>query len=68
VYNLPSTAQAIKFLHAAAGYPVKETWISAINFGNYVTWLGLTAKAVQRHFPESDEKQKGHMKKQRQNV
>jgi hypothetical protein len=68
VYNLPSTAQAIKFLHAAAGYPVKETWISAINFGNYVTWLGLTAKAVRRHFPESDETQKGHMKKQRQNV
>ena len=49
IYNLPSTAQAIKFLHAAAGYPTKDTWIAAINAGNYVTWPGLTAKAVQRH-------------------
>ena len=68
VFNLPSTAEAIKFLHAAAGYPVKDTWIAAINSGNYITWPGLTAKLVRRHFPESDETQKGHMKQQRQNV
>ena len=64
VYNLPSTAQIIRFLHAAAGYPVKDTWIAAINAGNYSTWPGLTAKAVRRHFPESNETQKGHMMKQ----
>ncbi len=29
---------------------------------------GLTAKAVGKHFPESVETQKGHMKKQCQNV
>jgi hypothetical protein len=27
VYNLPSISQTIKYLHAAAGYPVKDTWI-----------------------------------------
>ncbi len=68
VYNLPSTAKIIRFLHAAAGFPVKDTWIAAINAGNYSTWPGLTAKAIRRHFPESNETQKGHMKKQRQNV
>jgi hypothetical protein len=60
--------QSIRYLHAAAGYPPEETWTNAINAGNYYTWPGLTATAVRRHFPELDETQKGHMKKQRQNV
>ncbi len=60
--------QSIRYLHAAAGYPPEETWTDAINAGKYNTWPGLTATAVRRHFPELDETQKGHMKKQRQNV
>ncbi len=68
VYSLPSIPQTIKYLHAAAGFPVKETWVKAINNGNYSTWPGLNADAVNKHFPESVETQKGHMKKQRQNV
>jgi hypothetical protein len=68
VYNLPSIEQSIRYLHAAAGYPTEETWINAINAGSYNTWPGLSARAVRCHFPESDETQKGHMKKQRQNV
>ena len=68
VYTLPSISQTIRYLHAAAGFPVKETWIKAINHGNYSTWPGVNAKDVNRHFPESVETQKGHMKKQRQNV
>jgi hypothetical protein len=46
VYNLPSIAQTIKYLHVAAGYPVEDTWIKAINAGNYTTWPGITAAAV----------------------
>jgi hypothetical protein len=65
---LPSIAQSIKYLHATAGYPVNDTWIAAIKAGNYNTWPGLSTQAVRCHFPESDETQKGHMKKQRQNV
>ena len=61
-------AQSIKYMHAAAGFPVKETWLDAIDAGNYVTWPGLTTAAARKHFPDSDETQKGHMKKQRQGV
>jgi hypothetical protein len=68
VYDLPSVNQMIKYLHAAAGYPVKDTWVKAINAGNYITWPGLTATAVRKHFPESDETQKGHMKRQQQRL
>jgi hypothetical protein len=60
--------QSIRYLHAAAGYPREETWTNAIKAGNYNTLPGLTATAVRHHFLESDKTQKGHMKKQRQNV
>ncbi len=68
VYSLPSMPQSIRYLHAAAGFPTKDSWIKAINNGNYATWPGITVEAVNKHFPESVETQKGHMKKQRQNV
>ena len=68
VYSLPSIPHSIKYFHAAAGYPVKATWLDAIDAGNYVSWPGLTTTAVRKHFPESDETQQGHMKRQRQGV
>ena len=68
VYSLPSLPQTIRYLHAAAGFPPKDTWIKAIKNGHYITWPGVTAEVVSKHFPESMETQKGHMKKQRQNV
>ncbi len=64
VYSLPSIQQSIKYLHAAVGFPVKETWIDAIKYGNFVTWPGLTTTTARKHFPDSDETQQGHMKKQ----
>ncbi len=45
VYSLPSILQAIKYLHAAAGFPTKDTWVKAIKNGNYVSWPGLTVDA-----------------------
>ncbi len=68
VYDIPSINHMIKYLHAAAGYPVEDTWVKAINAGNYTTWPRLKATAARKHFPESDETQKGHMKRQRQGV
>ncbi len=68
VYNIPSTKESVRYLHAAAGFPVKESWIDAIKAGNYTTWPGLNVMVVNRYFPESDETQKGHMKKQKQNI
>ncbi len=68
VYDLPLIAQTIRYLHAAAGFPTEETWIKAIKKGNYSTWPTITPTLVRRHFPESDETQQGHMKRQRQGV
>ena len=58
----------MKFLHTAAGFPMKETWYKAVKASNYVTWPGLMPEAVNKHFPESDETTLGHMKKQCQGV
>jgi hypothetical protein len=67
-YDQPPISQTVKYDHAAAGFPVADTWIKAIKAGNYITWPTITPSTVQRHFPESDKTQKGHMKKQRQQV
>ncbi len=68
VYSLPLIARVIIYLHAAAGFPTKLTWLKAIACGNYKSWPGVTTANVKKHFPESIETQNGHMKKQRQNV
>ena len=34
LYGLPSTEEAIKFMHEVCGYPFKSTWIKAIKAGN----------------------------------
>jgi hypothetical protein len=68
VCSLLSILQTVTYLHAAARYPVKDTWINTIKVGNLVTWPGLTAATVRKHFPESDKTIKGHMKKQCQGV
>ena len=60
VYELPSIAQAIAWMHAVCGYPAKSTWIKAIRAGNYVGWPLLTVKNVHRHYPETEETAKGH--------
>jgi hypothetical protein len=62
-YNLPLNSQKVMYHYAAAGFPVADTWMKAIKAGNYNTWPTNTPLIVQRHFPESDETQKGHMKK-----
>jgi hypothetical protein len=66
VYNLPPKKQSIRYLHTSAVFTVKSTWMQAIKAGNNVTWPRLTPKTILKHFPESDEVQKGHMKQQRQ--
>lgn len=68
VHDLPSTEKVIRYLHAAAGFPTKPTWIKAITSGFYSTWPLLTVKNVNKHFPESEETQKGHMRQKRSGV
>jgi hypothetical protein len=67
-YNLPPISQTVRYHHTAAGFPVADTWNKAIEAGNCNTWPTITPSTVQRHLPELDETQKGHMKKQHQGV
>ena len=67
-YKLPSTEQLIRYLHACAGYPTKETWVKAIQAGKYISWPVLTVKKVNKYYPETDETPKGHMRQVRQGV
>jgi hypothetical protein len=36
IYDLPSTKEAIKWMNAVCGYPVKSTWLKAIKAENYI--------------------------------
>jgi hypothetical protein len=68
VYDLPSTEQAIKWMHAVCGYPVKSTWLKAIKAGNFSGWPLLTETNVKKYYPESTETPKGHLNQTRKNV
>jgi hypothetical protein len=68
VYDLPSTEQAIKWMHAVCGFPVKSTWLKAIKAGNYVGWPLLTKTNVKKYYPESTETPTGHLNQSRKNV
>ena len=60
-YKLPSIERTIQYLHAAAGFPTKSTWIKSIYNRNYLTCPLITLINVNKHFPESEETQKGNM-------
>ena len=62
VYKLPSIELTIRYLHAAAGFQTKSTCIKSICNRNCLTWPLITVTNVQKHFPESEETQKGHMR------
>ena len=68
VYELPSTKEVMRFLHAALENPTQATLLIAAQHGNLVTFPNLTPQNILRHFPESDETQKGHMKQTKQGV
>ena len=63
VYELKTSPELVRYLHAAAGFPTKPQWIAAIKNKQYASWPGLSVDAVRRHFPESDETHKGHGRK-----
>ena len=56
----------ITYLHAAAGFPVKKTWIRAIQQGHYIGWPGLTADRVHKYLSPKIETALGHMHKIKQ--
>jgi hypothetical protein len=67
-HDLPSVAALIHYLHAAAGFPVKSTWLAAIKAGNFASWPGLTYTNASKYCPSSDETVKGHLSQVRQGL
>ena len=61
IYDLLSTKQAIKWMHAICGYPIKLTWLKAIKAGNYGGCAMLTERNNQKHYPKATEMAKGHL-------
>ena len=67
-YDLPSVEELIRYFHAAAGYPVRSTWLKAIGAGNYSTWPGLTVANATNYFPSATATILGHLVQKRQGV
>jgi hypothetical protein len=65
VYKLKMQPKLIQYLHTAAGFPTKPTWIKAIKNKQFASWTGLTTKAAAKHYPESEETLKGRGRKMR---
>ena len=40
-HNLPSVGMLVHYLHDAAAFPVKSTWLAAIKASNFASWSGL---------------------------
>jgi hypothetical protein len=55
-------------MHAVCGYPVKSTWLKAIQAGNFIGWPLLTVCNIQKYFPETVETPKGHLNQSRKNI
>jgi hypothetical protein len=52
-HQTSSKSELLQYLHACAYSPVPSTWKKAIDNNQYVTWPGLTTKAVTHHLPKS---------------
>jgi hypothetical protein len=65
VYKLKTQPELVRYLHAAAGFPTKPTWVAAIKNRQYTSWPGLTVKVTAKHFPESNKTTKEHGRKVR---
>jgi len=68
IFDLLSARQTFLWYHAAAGFPIKESFIKAVRNGNYATWPKLTVTLINKYMPDSDQTAKGHLKGQRQGI
>ena len=67
-YNLPSVDALVRYFHAAAGFPVCDTWLKATKAGNFKSWPGLTLQNASKYCPSTIETLKGHMNQTQQHV
>ena len=60
-YEMISKASLIQYLHQVAFSPPKATILKSLHNNQFVTWPGLTVKAVNKYLPESSPAtDKGH--------
>ena len=62
-HDLPIFGALVRYLHACAGFPVRSTWLAAINSGNYASWPGLMFANAAKYCPVSVESLKVHRTK-----
>ena len=67
-YDLPSVEALIRYFHAAAGYPVRSTWLKAISVGNYSSWPVLTLTNATNYCPSATSTIMGHLVQKRQGI
>ena len=66
---MTSKDSLVQYLHQAAFSPPKATLLKAVHNNQFVTWPGLTVKAVEKYLPDSSPAtDKGHMKRQKQGI
>lgn len=65
VYRLSTTSSVITYLHAAAFFPAKSTWLQAIKNDFFATWPFLTYVAVDKYLEPSKISSKAHIKQTR---
>ena len=68
VHNLSSAGALIRYLHVAAGFLAKSTWLAAIKAGNYASWPGLTFAHASKYCSSSTKTIKGHLVQSYQGV
>ena len=67
-YDLPSVEALVRYFHAAAGFPVRSTWLDAIKARNYASWPGLTLNNATKYCPSANETILGYLVQGRQGV
>ena len=67
-YRIRKKADLITFYAGAAGWPVKKTWIAAINNGYFASWPGLTADLVSAHYTTQIPTVMGHLHARRSGI
>ena len=67
-YDIPRMEALVRYFHAAAGFPVRYTWLCAIKCGKYSSWTGLMYANADKYFSYSDETIMGHIVQSRQGV
>ena len=67
-YELTIVSALIIYLHAAAGFLVRSTWLRKIVAGNHSLWPGLTISNATKYCPSTDSTIMRHLVQKRQGV